>query len=143
MESLALRTWPVEHSPSPTVVSSALSSVPLCEHPFTLLSFAARLTTSINLPQTAVLGMHSIKEKPVVVNGQIVIRPIMVVALTYDHRLLDGRDSVTLLGEWNMVCQSRASNSHSSPNQRVPRGPPTNAPSFACVNGRGEAADGL
>lgn len=54
-------------------------------------------TPIINLPQTAVLGMHSIKEKPVVVNGQIVIRPIMVVALTYDHRLLDGRDSVTLL----------------------------------------------
>ena len=42
--------------------------------------------------------MHSIKEKPVVVNGQIVIRPIMVVALTYDHRLLDGREAVTFLG---------------------------------------------
>lgn len=45
-----------------------------------------------------VTGMHSIKEKPVVVNGQIVIRPIMVVALTYDHRLLDGREAVTFLG---------------------------------------------
>lgn len=56
------------------------------------------LTTSINLPQAAVLGMHAIKEKPVVVNGQIVIRPIMVVALTYDHRLLDGREAVTFLG---------------------------------------------
>ncbi len=44
--------------------------------------------------------MHSIKEKPVVVNGQIVIRPIMVVALTYDHRLLDGREAVTFLGEY-------------------------------------------
>jgi 2-oxoglutarate dehydrogenase E2 component (dihydrolipoamide succinyltransferase) len=43
--------------------------------------------------------MHAIKEKPVVVNGQIVIRPIMVVALTYDHRLLDGREAVTFLGE--------------------------------------------
>jgi hypothetical protein len=42
--------------------------------------------------------MHTIKEKPVVVNGQIVIRPIMVVALTYDHRLLDGREAVTFLG---------------------------------------------
>jgi pyruvate/2-oxoglutarate dehydrogenase complex dihydrolipoamide acyltransferase (E2) component len=42
--------------------------------------------------------MHSIKEKPVVVDGQIVIRPIMVVALTYDHRLLDGREGTTLLG---------------------------------------------
>ncbi len=43
--------------------------------------------------------MHSIKERPVVVNGQIVIRPIMVVALTYDHRLLDGREAVTFLGK--------------------------------------------
>ena len=42
--------------------------------------------------------MHSIKDRPVVVNGQIVIRPIMVVALTYDHRLLDGREAVTFLG---------------------------------------------
>ncbi|KIM70430.1 hypothetical protein SCLCIDRAFT_1206559 [Scleroderma citrinum Foug A] len=54
-------------------------------------------TPIINLPQSAVLGMHTIKEKPVVVNGQIVIRPIMVIALTYDHRLLDGRDAVTFL----------------------------------------------
>ena len=43
--------------------------------------------------------MHAIKEKPVVVDGQIVIRPIMVVALTYDHRMLDGREAVTFLGE--------------------------------------------
>ena len=43
-------------------------------------------------------GMHAIKEKPVVVSGEIVIRPIMVVALTYDHRLLDGREAVTFLG---------------------------------------------
>jgi len=54
-------------------------------------------TPIINLPQAAVLGMHSIKDKPVVVDGQIVIRPIMVVALTYDHRLLDGREAVTFL----------------------------------------------
>ncbi|KAF9031717.1 dihydrolipoamide succinyltransferase [Hymenopellis radicata] len=54
-------------------------------------------TPIINLPQAAVLGMHAIKEKPVVVDGQIVIRPIMVVALTYDHRLLDGREAVTFL----------------------------------------------
>lgn len=44
--------------------------------------------------------MHAIKEKPVVVDGQIVIRPIMVVALTYDHRMLDGREAVTFLGEY-------------------------------------------
>ncbi|KAI0064277.1 dihydrolipoyllysine-residue succinyltransferase 1 [Artomyces pyxidatus] len=54
-------------------------------------------TPIINLPQAAVLGMHSIKDRPVVVDGQIVIRPIMVVALTYDHRLLDGREAVTFL----------------------------------------------
>ncbi|KAG8944712.1 2-oxoglutarate dehydrogenase complex E2 component [Tulasnella sp. 424] len=54
-------------------------------------------TPIINLPQAAVLGMHAIKEKPVVVNGKIEIRPIMVVALTYDHRLLDGREAVTFL----------------------------------------------
>ena len=42
--------------------------------------------------------MHAIKDRPVVVDGQIVVRPIMVVALTYDHRLLDGREAVTFLG---------------------------------------------
>lgn len=54
-------------------------------------------TPIINPPQSAILGMHAINEKPVAVNGQVVIRPIMVVALTYDHRLLDGRDAVTFL----------------------------------------------
>lgn len=54
-------------------------------------------TPIINLPQSAVLGMHATKDRPVVVDGQIVIRPIMVVALTYDHRLLDGREAVTFL----------------------------------------------
>lgn len=52
---------------------------------------------------TARIGMHSIKERPVVVNGQIVIRPIMVVALTYDHRLLDGREAVTFLGASSFI----------------------------------------
>ncbi|WAQ89664.1 hypothetical protein PtA15_11A354 [Puccinia triticina] len=54
-------------------------------------------TPIINLPQSAVLGMHAIKDTPVVRNGQIVIRPIMIVALTYDHRILDGREAVTFL----------------------------------------------
>lgn len=68
--------------------------------PLALRPAASKLIMlSINLPQTAVLGIHSIKERAVVVNGQIVIRPIMIVALTYDHRLLDGRESVTMLGE--------------------------------------------
>ncbi|KAG8842578.1 2-oxoglutarate dehydrogenase complex E2 component [Tulasnella sp. 330] len=54
-------------------------------------------TPIINLPQAAVLGMHATKDKPYVVDGKIEIRPIMVVALTYDHRLLDGREAVTFL----------------------------------------------
>ncbi|KAB8199336.1 hypothetical protein BDV34DRAFT_207024 [Aspergillus parasiticus] len=54
-------------------------------------------TPIINLPQTAVLGLHAIKEKPVAVNGNIEIRPMMYLALTYDHRLLDGREAVTFL----------------------------------------------
>lgn len=54
-------------------------------------------TPIINMPQTAVLGLHGIKERPVTVNGQIVSRPMMFLALTYDHRLLDGREAVTFL----------------------------------------------
>ncbi|KAI5806355.1 dihydrolipoamide succinyltransferase [Geopyxis carbonaria] len=54
-------------------------------------------TPIINLPQTAVLGLHAIKERPVAINGKVEIRPIMVVALTYDHRLLDGKEAVTFL----------------------------------------------
>uniref|UniRef100_A0A6G1S8A6 Dihydrolipoyllysine-residue succinyltransferase component of 2-oxoglutarate dehydrogenase complex, mitochondrial n=1 Tax=Aceria tosichella TaxID=561515 RepID=A0A6G1S8A6_9ACAR len=54
-------------------------------------------TPIINPPQSAILGMHSIKEKPVAINGQVVVRPVMVVALTYDHRLIDGREAVTFL----------------------------------------------
>lgn len=51
----------------------------------------------INPPQTAILGMHKIEERPVVVNGEIVIRPMMYLALSYDHRLIDGKDSVQFL----------------------------------------------
>jgi len=54
-------------------------------------------TPIINLPQTAVLGLHATKERPVVVKGQIVVRPMMYLALTYDHRLVDGREAVTFL----------------------------------------------
>lgn len=54
-------------------------------------------TPIINLPQSAVLGMHAIKDRATVVDGKIEIRPIMIVALTYDHRLLDGREAVTFL----------------------------------------------
>ncbi|KAF2862145.1 dihydrolipoamide succinyltransferase [Piedraia hortae CBS 480.64] len=54
-------------------------------------------TPIINLPQTAVLGLHAIKDMPVAINGKVEIRPMMYLALTYDHRLLDGREAVTFL----------------------------------------------
>ncbi|GAB7337390.1 hypothetical protein MBLNU457_g2735t2 [Dothideomycetes sp. NU457] len=54
-------------------------------------------TPIINLPQAAVLGLHAIKDKPVAVNGKVEVRPMMYLALTYDHRLLDGREAVTFL----------------------------------------------
>ncbi|KAK7681190.1 2-oxoglutarate dehydrogenase complex E2 component [Cerrena zonata] len=54
-------------------------------------------TPIINLPQTAVLGLHGVKQRPVTVNGEIVSRPMMYMALTYDHRVLDGREAVTFL----------------------------------------------
>ena len=54
-------------------------------------------TPIINAPQSAILGMHNIVERPVALNGQVVIRPIMYVALSYDHRIIDGRESVGFL----------------------------------------------
>lgn len=54
-------------------------------------------TPIINEPQSAILGMHAIKERPVAVDGQVVIRPMMYVALSYDHRIIDGSTSVTFL----------------------------------------------
>jgi 2-oxoglutarate dehydrogenase E2 component (dihydrolipoamide succinyltransferase) len=54
-------------------------------------------TPIINAPQSAILGMHNIVERPVAVNGQVVIRPMMYVALSYDHRIIDGRESVGFL----------------------------------------------
>ena len=60
--------------------------------------FGSMLSTPIlNPPQSAILGMHSIKERPVVIDGEIVIRPIMYLALTYDHRIVDGKSAVTFL----------------------------------------------
>ena len=54
-------------------------------------------TPIINPPQSAILGMHAIKERPIALNGQVVIRPMMYLALSYDHRLVDGRESVGFL----------------------------------------------
>jgi 2-oxoglutarate dehydrogenase E2 component (dihydrolipoamide succinyltransferase) len=60
--------------------------------------FGSLLSTPIlNPPQVAILGLHKIQERPVAVNGQVVIRPIMYVALSYDHRIVDGREAVQFL----------------------------------------------
>jgi 2-oxoglutarate dehydrogenase E2 component (dihydrolipoamide succinyltransferase) len=60
--------------------------------------FGSMMSTPIlNPPQSAILGMHGINDRPVVVNGQIVIRPMMYLALTYDHRIIDGREAVLFL----------------------------------------------
>ena len=60
--------------------------------------FGSMLSTPIlNSPQSAILGMHNIIERPVAVNGQVVIRPMMYLALSYDHRIVDGRESVSFL----------------------------------------------
>ena len=54
-------------------------------------------TPIINIPQSAILGMHKIQERPMAVNGQVVIKPMMYLALSYDHRIIDGRESVSFL----------------------------------------------
>jgi 2-oxoglutarate dehydrogenase E2 component (dihydrolipoamide succinyltransferase) len=60
--------------------------------------FGSLLSTPIlNPPQAAILGMHSIKERPVAENGSVVIRPMMNLALSYDHRIIDGREAVSFL----------------------------------------------
>jgi len=54
-------------------------------------------TPILNAPQSGILGMHKIQERPMVVNGQIVVRPMMYLALSYDHRIVDGKGAVTFL----------------------------------------------
>jgi len=54
-------------------------------------------TPIINLPQSAILGMHKIQERPMAINGQVVVKPMMYLALSYDHRIIDGRESVSFL----------------------------------------------
>ena len=54
-------------------------------------------TPLLNPPQSAILGMHTIKQRPIVVDGELTIRPMMYLALSYDHRIIDGKDSVTFL----------------------------------------------
>jgi len=60
--------------------------------------FGSLLSTPIlNAPQTAILGMHKIQDRPVAENGQVVIRPMMYLALSYDHRMIDGKEAVQFL----------------------------------------------
>jgi 2-oxoglutarate dehydrogenase E2 component (dihydrolipoamide succinyltransferase) len=60
--------------------------------------FGSLLSTPIlNPPQSAILGMHATQDRPVVVDGEIVIRPMMYIALSYDHRIVDGKGAVTFL----------------------------------------------
>ena len=54
-------------------------------------------TPIVNPPQSAILGMHTIKDRPVAENGQIVVAPMMYIALSYDHRIIDGKDAVLFL----------------------------------------------
>ena len=71
--------------------------------------FGSLLSTPIvNAPQSAILGMHKIQDRPVVVDGQIVIRPMMYIALTYDHRIIDGRDAVQFLVTVKQVLEDPA-----------------------------------
>ncbi len=60
--------------------------------------FGSMMSTPIlNSPQSAILGMHAIKERPIAIDGQVVVRPMMYLAMSYDHRLVDGKESVTFL----------------------------------------------
>ena len=60
--------------------------------------YGSMLSTPIlNIPQSGVLGMHNVIERPVVINGEILIKPVMYLALSYDHRIIDGKDSVSFL----------------------------------------------
>jgi 2-oxoglutarate dehydrogenase E2 component (dihydrolipoamide succinyltransferase) len=60
--------------------------------------FGSMLSTPIlNPPQSAILGMHVIQERPMVIDGEVVVRPMMYLALTYDHRIIDGREAVQFL----------------------------------------------
>ena len=54
-------------------------------------------TPITNPPQSGILGLHAIQDRPMAVNGQVVVRPMMYLALSYDHRLVDGREAVTFL----------------------------------------------
>ena len=71
--------------------------------------FGSMLSTPIiNPPQSAILGMHNIVQRPVAINGEVVIRPIMYVALSYDHRIIDGKESVSFLVKVKQMLENPA-----------------------------------
>jgi len=80
---------------------SKLTAAELTGGTFTITNggvFGSLLSTPIiNIPQSAILGMHKIEERPIALNGEVVIRPMMYLALSYDHRVIDGRESVSFL----------------------------------------------
>jgi 2-oxoglutarate dehydrogenase E2 component (dihydrolipoamide succinyltransferase) len=80
---------------------NSLSLVELQGGTFTITNggiFGSLLSTPIlNTPQVGILGMHKIEQRPIAMNGQVVIRPMMYVALSYDHRIVDGREAVQFL----------------------------------------------
>ena len=86
------------HSIGSTLHRVVLIALAACLH--AILSqpaLGAPSTPILNPPQSGVLGLHRVEDRPVVKNGQIVIRPMMYLALSYDHRLIDGREAVTFL----------------------------------------------
>jgi 2-oxoglutarate dehydrogenase E2 component (dihydrolipoamide succinyltransferase) len=71
--------------------------------------FGSLLSTPIlNPPQVGILGLHKIQERPIALNGQVVIRPMMYVALSYDHRIVDGREAVQFLVHVKQVIEDPA-----------------------------------
>jgi 2-oxoglutarate dehydrogenase E2 component (dihydrolipoamide succinyltransferase) len=72
-------------------------------------TFGSMLSTPIiNPPQSAILGLHAIKDRPVAIDGQVFVRPVMYLALSYDHRLIDGREAVTFLVKVKEVIENPA-----------------------------------
>ena len=63
-------------------------------------------TPIINPPQAAILGMHNIVERPVAIDGKVEVRPMMYLALSYDHRIIDGKDSVSFLVKIKQIIES-------------------------------------
>ena len=69
-------------------------------------------TPLINPPQSAIIGMHNIVDRPMAVNGQVQIRPMMYIALSYDHRIIDGKDSVGFLVDVKKMIENPSSMLH-------------------------------